>query len=203
MRAKSLLTFLLIGFVAISVLYVTAGPGRSAAGRDEAGGASGTPAEVGGASATPAEAAAASQAAETPEPAGSAEPLAPADHAQEPVPESPRPDRTVTAYYFHGTVRCATCMKIEAYSREVIDAAFAGPLADGALVWRPVNVDEPEHRHFLQDYQLVTRSLVLSETSGGVQQRWKNLERVWELVRDKQAFTDYVQSEVRAYLGDT
>ena len=35
----------------------------------------------------------------------------------------------------------------------------------------------------------------------GEQARWKNLARVWELVRDKEAFGQYVQDEVREYLG--
>jgi hypothetical protein len=34
----------------------------------------------------------------------------------------------------------------------------------------------------------------------GKQAEWKNLSRVWELVRRKDAFLRYVQDEVRAYL---
>jgi len=34
----------------------------------------------------------------------------------------------------------------------------------------------------------------------GTQVRWKNLERIWELLREDEAFRQYVQGEVRSYL---
>ncbi len=117
------------------------------------------------------------------------------------VPASPgAPDRVV-AYYFHVTVRCATCRKIESYSREAIEQGFAKDLQDGRLEWRPVNVQLPENRHFIRDYQLFTRSLVVVKIRGGKQVEYRNLEKVWDLVGDKAGFLKYVQANVRAYLG--
>jgi hypothetical protein len=103
-------------------------------------------------------------------------------------------------YYFHGNARCATCKTIEAYADEAVHAAFAGELDDGALEWRVVNIDEPENRHFIEDFQLVTRSVVLAEYSGGKIVRFENLDKVWQLVRDKERFVTYVQSETKAFL---
>ena len=34
----------------------------------------------------------------------------------------------------------------------------------------------------------------------GKQARWKNLEKVWELLGNKQAFFRYIQDEVKLYL---
>ena len=63
----------------------------------------------------------------------------------------------IVAYYFHGNFRCPTCKKIEQYSRESIEFNFPNQLKSGALVFQPVNIDEPKNQHFVQDYQLVTR----------------------------------------------
>jgi len=104
-------------------------------------------------------------------------------------------------YYFHGNVRCATCKKIEAYADEAVHAAFGEDLDDGTLQWRVVNIDEPANRHFIQDFQLVTRSVVLAEYRDGKVVRSTNLDQVWQLVRDKQRFVDYVQSETKAFLA--
>ncbi len=49
----------------------------------------------------------------------------------------------------------------------------------------------------MQDYQLYTSSLVVVD--GSNPKRFKNLEKVWQLVRDKPAFAKYVQDEVRAF----
>jgi hypothetical protein len=107
----------------------------------------------------------------------------------------------VIAYYFHGTQRCATCRKLEAYSLESIQAGFPGQLRDGTLEWRVVNIDEPGNKHFVEDYKLYTRSLVIVKLQEGKQTEWKNLEKIWDLVDDKQGFATYVQQEIKTYLG--
>ena len=112
-----------------------------------------------------------------------------------------RPGRRVVAYYFHATQRCATCRAIEDLSRETITGKFASELKRGTLEWSTVNVQLPENRHFIQDYQLFTRSLVLVEFKDGRETGHKVLEKTWELVGDKAAFGDYVVREVQALLG--
>ena len=109
--------------------------------------------------------------------------------------------RKVVVYYFHGNVRCMTCRTIEAYTREAVEAGFAEALKDGRLEWRIVNVDEGVNEHFVRDFELVTRSVVLERLTGGRRTDWKNLPRIWELARgDKEAFLKYVRDETRLYL---
>lgn len=107
----------------------------------------------------------------------------------------------VVAFYFHGNTRCATCRKIEAYADDAIHQGFAEALDSSALTWRVVNIEEPDNKHFVEDFQLVTRSVVLAEYRDGNLVRWENLDKVWQLVRDKDGFTTYVQSETREFLG--
>ncbi len=106
----------------------------------------------------------------------------------------------IIAYYFHTTYRCATCRRIEAYSREAIDTGFSRELQDGRLEFRLVNIQLPENRHFIEDYQLYTKSLVLVRMKDGRQVEWANLDRVWELTGNRDAFVGYVQQGVRGYL---
>jgi hypothetical protein len=109
-------------------------------------------------------------------------------------------DSKIIAYYFHVNVRCTTCRMIEAYSKEVIHQRFAKEIASGRVEWRLVNVQTPENRHFVQDYQLFTKSLVLVLHKGGQQKEYKVLNDTWELVGDKTAMQAYVEKEVRNYL---
>jgi hypothetical protein len=109
----------------------------------------------------------------------------------------------VVAFYFHGNTRCATCKKIEAYADEAIHTGFVQALEASALTWRVVNVEEPDNRHFIEDFQLVTRSVVLAEYRDEKVVRWKSLDKVWQLVRNKDGFTRYVQSETREFLGES
>lgn len=107
----------------------------------------------------------------------------------------------VIAFYFHGDVRCTTCRTIEAYAEEAVNEGFADQLASGSLEWRVVNVEKPENEHFVEDFQLVTRSVVLVEYRDGKVMRWRILDKVWQLVRSKERFVEYVQSEVGEFIG--
>lgn len=119
-----------------------------------------------------------------------------------------KPDSLITAtadtlgpriivYYFHGIRRCPTCLKLEAYSQEAMQTGFAEELKTGKMEWRVVNIEESPNEHYEKDYQLYTKSVILSRVENGKETAWKNLEKIWELVGDKEVFVKYVQDEVR------
>jgi hypothetical protein len=117
---------------------------------------------------------------------------------------SPQSDQTAgpkfVAFYFHGDFRCPTCLAIEALSKEAIEAAFPEKLELGDLEWRAVNTDEAWNAHYVTKFNLQFSSLILAETAKGEVVRWENLEEVWELVHDKEAFLGYVQSEAGTFM---
>lgn len=110
--------------------------------------------------------------------------------------------RKVVAYYFHTNTRCSTCKKIEQYSQEAIKEGFPEELKNGKLEMRIINYEQPENRHFIQDYKLVSKSLVLVNLVDGKQTKWSNLKLVWQLTGRKDAFLNYVRKEVRSYLSN-
>ncbi len=113
------------------------------------------------------------------------------------VGASPSTSADVLVYYFHATTRCATCRRIEAYAKETVANRFAADLQARRLEWQAVNVDEPANRHFIQDFQLYTRSVVVVDAKNP--KRFKVLDRVWQLSQDKEAFQRYVEEEIRAF----
>ena len=109
----------------------------------------------------------------------------------------------VIAYYFHGNRRCVSCRKIEAYTKDAIDSAFAADLKSGVLEWRVVNTDSAQNEHYLTDYKLYTKSVILSNLHDGKETRWKNLEKVWEFLGDRKEFAAYIKSELDSFLVKT
>lgn len=91
---------------------------------------------------------------------------------------------------------------MEKYSREAIETNFKGALSSGKLEFNTVNVEERGNEHFTRDYQLYTKSLVLSLVKDGKEIKFKNLTKIWEYTRDKQRFFDYVNEEVNNFLKD-
>ena len=113
-----------------------------------------------------------------------------------------RPGTQIVVTYFYTTVRCSTCRKLETYSRQAVEEAFAKELNEQRIIFRTLNVDDTENKHYLQDYQLHTKSLIVSETRNGQETRWKNLPGIWKHVRDPDVFKKYVREEIEAYLED-
>jgi len=116
--------------------------------------------------------------------------------------EIPKPSHYLVATYFHTTMRCPTCHKIENYSAESIQKNFAEELNKGTLVWRVINVDEPENQHYTKDYQLFTKHLIISEIKDGKEIRYKDLEKVWTNVRSEEKFEQYVVTEIKDWMKD-
>ncbi len=106
----------------------------------------------------------------------------------------------VVAYYFHTTMRCVTCKMIEDLSRVALISGFPDEIKNGRLEFKAVNIEEPANQHYLEDYQLITRSLVLVRFAGEKQEKWKTLARVWELVDKKEEFEKYVKEETKNFL---
>lgn len=107
----------------------------------------------------------------------------------------------IIAYYFHGNSRCTSCLKIENYSTETIKTNFPDQIKKGQLAWQVLNVEQPENNHFIQDYKLYTKSLVLVEIKNDKQIRWKNLDKVWNYLGDPNQFSAYVSAEIKNYLS--
>ncbi len=103
-------------------------------------------------------------------------------------------------YYFHGNQRCTTCKKIEALTKKTLEEGFAAQLKDGSMEVRVVNVDQAENEHFVTDYELAVRSVVLSRLEGGKETNWRRLDKVWQLVHDEAAFAAYLREEISLLL---
>ena len=108
----------------------------------------------------------------------------------------------VTAYYFHGSFRCYTCTNMEKYSKEAFETNFKDAIASGKLEFKVVNVEDRGNEHFVDEYKLYTKSLILSLVKDGKEVKSKNLDKIWELAWDKQKFIDYVTGEVNGFMKD-
>jgi len=122
------------------------------------------------------------------------------ESATEQAKEIPDGGKVLVVYFFHGTARCPSCKIIEAFGKKALEQGFPKERKSGRIVWRDIDLDKPENQHFIQDFQILSISLVLSDMENGEQKQWKNLEEVWNLLQNEKGFVEYVQKEVRAWL---
>lgn len=104
-------------------------------------------------------------------------------------------------YYMDMGKDCSTCLNLETYTHDALEEGFAPELASGAIQWRTVDLDLPENEHYIQEYGLYTKSVVLVRMESGKPGRFDSLSRIWELVYDRDAYVAYIQAAVRAFLA--
>lgn len=113
----------------------------------------------------------------------------------------PERGKHVVVYYFHTSFRCASCLTIEKTARQVVTEQFARELSNGHLQFAAVDVEKAHNRHYIQDYQLVSKSLVLAEYRDGKEVRFKNLQGIWEQT-SREGLRDYIAHEISDFLRE-
>lgn len=100
-------------------------------------------------------------------------------------------DNNITVYYFHSSIRCKTCINIERMTKEAVNLI-------PSTIFKAVNTDETNNKHYLTDYGLYTKSVVLVKPNG----EWKNLDKIWALVSSEYNFKDYITTETKNFMEE-
>jgi len=110
-------------------------------------------------------------------------------------------ESTVIAYYFHPTIRCIACITVESIAAETIEEAFREQLADGRLVWMRINIDEKHSEYYEKQFEVSGSALVIAKLDGSNNMQYKKLTKVWELLSQPQALSEYIENEINEYLS--
>jgi hypothetical protein len=106
--------------------------------------------------------------------------------------------------YFHGSVRCPTCISIEEGARSAIKSHYAQALEAGTIAWHEVNYDTPADAHFRKDFELAFQSLVLIDQRDGKIRRWENIPEVWTRVHEgPDAFAAFLVERLDSFVADS
>lgn len=114
----------------------------------------------------------------------------------------PSMDKSLIVYYFHGTFRCHTCLKIERLTKDVVTNRFPDELESGELKLKIINSDEPENKHFENLFQLKNQSVILAVYQNKKLEKWKNLTEIWKLYDNEELFFNYIHEEIMLMLGE-
>ena len=73
----------------------------------------------------------------------------------------------IEVLYFHGKQRCATCMAIEQRTRETLEEQFADELKNGSIVFRVIDISQPENEALVDKYEVTWSSLFVCRWKAG------------------------------------
>ena len=109
-------------------------------------------------------------------------------------------DQVVITYFISGS-RCEFCQKIEALSRATAEQDFAAEFATNRVVFRIIDTGEAANAHYATDYQLTSKTVILSHRVDGRETEWMAMDKVWDLLDDAAGFRAYLAAPIRRYLG--
>lgn len=110
--------------------------------------------------------------------------------------------KAAVVYYFYTNARCSSCKAIEAYTREAVETKLTPGYKDWKVEFTGVNMDDEPNAHFAQDYFLNSKSVVVQKFNGGKALKYRKLEKIWQLLGDKDAFMSYIVYETRELLDE-
>ncbi|MEW5821656.1 MAG: nitrophenyl compound nitroreductase subunit ArsF family protein, partial [Cyanobacteriota bacterium] len=113
----------------------------------------------------------------------------------------PNNKTNLIVYYFHDNYRCSNCIKIENYTREALKNNYARLLKDGSLKYKVVNTEEKNNQHYNKDYQLYTKSIIISKLDNGKEISWKNLDKIWQYLGNQKKFEEYIVKEIKSLIN--
>jgi hypothetical protein len=61
-----------------------------------------------------------------------------------------------------------------------------------------VNIEEAANQHYIQDFQIGAKTVVVTRSVGGKAESMRKLDQVWVLLNDKAKFMAYVEKNVKA-----
>lgn len=76
--------------------------------------------------------------------------------------QEPGKNTKALLYYFHITNRCATCTKIEAVTKRILEEQYAKEISNGTLIFKSFNVDLPENKDLVKKYQAYGATLAIT-----------------------------------------
>ncbi|MCK5351591.1 hypothetical protein KAJ77_03380 [bacterium] len=112
-------------------------------------------------------------------------------------------DNQVVVYYFHRKFRCQSCEVLESTLMSTIQVTYSNHFGAGRLAMCIINVDDPENRFYLEQFEILGNSIVIVEKRGGVVSRYKNLESIWDVSEDRDAITQLLENEVGGFLSES
>ncbi|MDF1535275.1 MAG: nitrophenyl compound nitroreductase subunit ArsF family protein [bacterium] len=111
-------------------------------------------------------------------------------------------DDQVIVYYFHRKFRCGSCEVIESTLQRALETYYGPHFTNGRLAMCVVNIDDPANRHYLEQFQLLSTSLVIVKKSKGSVARFKHIDSIWEISEDPDAISHILQTEISRYLTE-
>ena len=103
--------------------------------------------------------------------------------------------------YFHRAQRCSGCIYAGDTTKYTVETYFAEELADGKLVFKTLNLQDPANAAIVEKYGAYTSSLFMNDIEGGID-HIEEVTDIWFLLHNDEKFVNLVKGEIEKHLGE-
>ncbi|MFH1142999.1 MAG: nitrophenyl compound nitroreductase subunit ArsF family protein [Candidatus Eisenbacteria bacterium] len=119
------------------------------------------------------------------------------DSAAVPAEASPADTVTVTAYYFHRTFRCETCLHMEQVIHDLLLDRFSKDLKRGRIRWQALDYEQEANASLYAGYGLDGGpAFVLSRRVGQREIEWREVGKIWGWSASPDEMDEYVAAQI-------
>lgn len=106
----------------------------------------------------------------------------------------------VKVYYFHGPIRCHTCLQIENEIKMTLNQKFDKELKNKKIEFDCIDYVSDTSNNYEKQYNLENQALIIAKFENGKQVKWKNLDKIWKFTGNYDRMSRYISSEIKEYL---
>ena len=103
-------------------------------------------------------------------------------------------------YYFHSNIRCETCNTLEDFTKDAVMKYFSKEIEETSIELKIVNIDEKDNEQYIKKYDLYMQTVILLKIVNGKEIKFKTLDKIWDLVEDKEKYFLYIDQEIKEFM---
>ncbi len=98
---------------------------------------------------------------------------------------------TIQVYYFHGSIRCETCVAVDENTHQYLKELFPKEMNSGKIIFQSINIDKNEMPDLIKKYEIYGQTLlfikgdkVINKTDGAFQYVTTNPDKWHKIIKD-------------------
>lgn len=105
----------------------------------------------------------------------------------------------IEIFMFHTTQRCASCVNIGRYTKELLERYFSEELMSEKIIFKEINIDLPENKEISQKFKAAGSSLFVNVIYNN-QDHINEDASIWRLAYDQEGFETYFKNKIDNFL---
>jgi len=112
----------------------------------------------------------------------------------------PSTNSFVKVFYFHGPIRCHTCLQIENEIKMTLNQKFDKEMKNKKIVFECIDYVSDTTNNYEKQYNLENQALIIAKFENNKQVKWKNLDKIWKFTGNFDKMSRYISNEINDYL---